>query len=86
MSKDSVKNLHTVMKALKSTPMKCLRNFRKRAFGTPPTLLGVHVNRLSNPPESEKNFIQDILNLMENAPINVNEPTVSDASEESDPL
>ena len=30
----------------------------------------MHVNRLSNPLESEKNFIQDILNLMENVPLN----------------
>ena len=63
MSKDSVKNFHTVTKVLKSIPMKCLRNFQKRAVGTPPTLLGVHVNRLSNPLEFEKNSIQDIPNF-----------------------
>ena len=72
------------MKASKSVPMKCLRNFQKRAFGTLPTLLGVHVNRLLNPLESEKNSIHDILNLMENAPINLNKPTVSDASEKAE--
>ena len=79
MSKDSAKNLHTVTKAL-SIPMKCLRNFQKQAVGTPPTLLGVHVNRLSNPLESEKNFIRDIPILMEN----LNECTVSDVSEEAE--
>ena len=67
------------MKALKCIPMKYLRNFQKRAVGTPPTLLGKHVNRLSDPLESEKNSIQNILNLF-----NLNKPTVSDASEEAD--
>ena len=46
---------------------------------TTPILLGKHVNRLSNPIESEKNSIQDILNL-----INLNKTTVSDASEEAE--
>ena len=58
--------------------------FPKRAVGTFRTLLGVHVNRLSNPLESEKNSIHYILNLMENAPINLNKPTVSDASEKAE--
>ena len=79
VSKDSVKNLHTVMNVLKCIPMKCLSNFQKRAVGTPSTLLGKHVNRLSNPLESQKNSIQDILNL-----INLNKPTVSDAFEEAE--
>ena len=42
------------------------------------------MNRLSNPLESEKNSVQDILNLMENAPINLNKPTAFDASEEAE--
>ena len=53
----------------------------------------MHVNRLLNPLKSEKNSIQDILNLMENAQINLSKPTISDASEKakninrkSDPL
>ena len=42
------------------------------------------MDRFLNPLESEKNSIQDILNLMENAPINLNKPRVSDASEEAE--
>ena len=59
--------------------MKYVRNFQKRAVETPPTLLGKHVNRLSNPLKAEKNSIQDISNL-----INLNKPTVFDASEEAE--
>ena len=44
----------------------------------------MHVDRFLDPLESEKNSIQDILNLMENAPINLNKPRASDASEEAE--
>ena len=67
------------MNVLKRIPMKCLSNFQNRAVGTPSTLLGKYVNRVSNPLESEKNSIQDILNL-----VNLNKPTVSDAFEEAE--
>ena len=46
--------LHTAITALKSTPMKTLIYLQKR---TPPTLQGVHLNRLSSRSVFEKNTV-----------------------------
>ena len=53
------------------------KRFPERTVGTPPTLTGVHLNRLSSPLESEENSIQDI-------PNSNGKHTVSDTSEEAE--
>ena len=45
-SKEVIATLNAVSKALKASSMKALRDFQRRQFGTPPTLLGTHYNRI----------------------------------------
>ena len=45
-SKEDIAKLKEVSKALKASSMKALRDFQRRHFGTPPTLLGTHYNRI----------------------------------------
>ena len=45
-SKEDIAKLNAVAKALKASPMKALRDFQRRRFGTPPKLLGTHYNRI----------------------------------------
>ena len=40
--KEDIAKLNAVAKALKASPMKALRDFQRRQFGTPPKLLGTH--------------------------------------------
>ena len=61
VSGQSTTFLHTVMKALKAKPMKTVRDFQRRRYGTPPTLLGAHLNRLTGNLDSNNSSIQDIL-------------------------
>ena len=45
-SEEDIAKLNAVAKALKASSMKALRDFQRRQFGTPPTLLGTHYNRI----------------------------------------
>ena len=45
-SQEDIANLNAVSKALQASSMKALRDFQRRHFGTPPTLLGTHYNRI----------------------------------------
>ena len=44
-SKEETSALNTVAKALKAVPIRAVRDFQRRKFGTPPTLLGSHYNQ-----------------------------------------
>ena len=45
-SKEDIAKLNAVSKALKASLMKAWRDFQRLQFGTPPTLLGTHYNRI----------------------------------------
>ena len=45
VSAEQKANLRAIDMATKSRPMKSLRNFQKRKYGTPPTIIGQHASR-----------------------------------------
>ena len=47
-SKEDIAKLNAVAKALKTSPMKALRDFQRRQIGTPPTLFGTHATGLAS--------------------------------------
>ena len=62
--------LNAVAKALKVSPMKTLRDFQRRQFGTPLTLLGVHYNREIHHLSSEQSSIESLSSLeRQNPPV-----------------
>ena len=62
--------LNAVAKALKASPMKTLRDFQRRQFGTPLTLLGVHYNRGIHHLSSELSSIESLSSLeRQNPPV-----------------
>ena len=61
--------LRAIHMATKSRPMKSLRNFQKRKYGTPPTIIGQHATRW----QSDKGPIQ---NYMFSSPTNSQEVSI----------
>ena len=69
-SREERSALNAVAKALKASPMKTLRDFQRRQFGTPPTLLGVHYNRGIHRLSSEQSSIESLSSLeRQNPPV-----------------
>ena len=59
-SKEDLSKLNAVARVLKASPMKTVRDFQRRQFGTPPTLLGVHYQRATHQLNSDNNALVQI--------------------------
>ena len=59
-SKEDLSKLNAVARVLKASPMKTVRDFQRRQFGTPSTLLGVHYQRATHQLNSDNNALVEI--------------------------
>ena len=69
-SEEDIAKLNAVSKALKASSMKALRDFQRRQFGTPHTLLGSHYNRIQHRLRKNDSTITQLTQLeQEHAPL-----------------
>ena len=62
-SKEDLSKLNAVARVLKASPMKTVRDFQRRQFGTPPTLLGIHYQRATHQLNSDNSSLMQISRL-----------------------